>query len=281
VQRLALVAVALVALATPANGRASLFFLFDRPSASPNDRVTVRTVGTPQDFKLGEGVKPLQRPVRVYLVRIDVGVDVRSRFDQRLNFAGPVVLDKKGRGLLTFSVPPLDPGIYALAYWCPGCATKNRSRTFFVQPHRSQALLRINATQSCPVTLPNANTPPGQPRTVSWYGNGLLWAGLTPDGVYAVPQDRVGGDGSIGDKLLSVTTPPWRAPTISGERLDTPAPPLRVSGANQGSFDGADKPSFMTPVSFPTTGCWRVRERVADISLSYVVEVVVRTPPAP
>jgi hypothetical protein len=255
VQRLALVAVALVALATPANGRASLFFLFDRPSASPNDRVTVRTVGTPQDFKLGERVKPLQRPVRVYLVRIDVGVDVRSRFDQRLNFAGPVVLDKKGRGLLTFSVPPLDPGILRARVLVPRLRHQEsqpdilrpapplagapaHQRDAVVPGHASQ---REHATGSAAHRVLVRERPP--------------LGGLTPDGVYAVPQDRVGGDGSIGDKLLSVTTPPWRAPTISGERLDTPAPPLRVSGANQGSFDGADKPSFMTPVSFPTTGC--------------------------
>ena len=48
----------------------------------------------------------------------------------------------------------------------------------------------------------------GQPRSVSWYGNGLLWAGLTADGVYSVPPDHVGADGSIGNKLLWVTTPP-------------------------------------------------------------------------
>ncbi|MBA2463166.1 MAG: DUF2182 domain-containing protein [Actinobacteria bacterium] len=135
-----------------------------------------------------------------------------------MNFVGSVVPHKNGRGLLTSSVPPLDPGTYTLAYWCPGCATSSRGRTFFVQqsdqfvqPYRSQALLRINTTQSCPVTLPNANRPPGQPRNVSWYGNRLLWAGLVSDGIYAVPQDRVGADGSIGNKLLWVTTPPWRA----------------------------------------------------------------------
>jgi len=74
--------------------------------------------------------------------------------------------------------------------------------------YRSQALLRIESTASCPVTLPNGNRPPGQPRSVSWYGNGLPWAGLTSDGAYAVSPDRVDADGSIGNKLLWVTTPP-------------------------------------------------------------------------
>ena len=287
-QRLALIAVALVALAAPANGRAALFFLLDRPSASPNDRVTVRTGGTPRDFTLGQRMKPLQRPVRVYIVRTDVAADVHSRSDPRLNFVGAVLPDKNGRGLLTFSVPPLDSGTYTLAYRCPGCAAFSRGRTFFVQQpdqfvqrYRSQAVLRIDTTQSCPVTLPNANRPPGQPRSVSWYGNGLLWAGLSTDGIYAVPQDRVGADGSIGNKLLWVTTPPWQTPAISGERLDAPAPPLRVLGVNQGSFSSADKPSFMSAVNFPTPGCWKLRARVGDVSLSYVVDVVVRTTSTP
>jgi len=291
VQRFALIAVALVALAAPVNARAALFFVFDRPSATPNERVTVRTGGTPKDFKPSQQVTPLQRPVRLYLVRDEVAVETHSRVDPRLNFIGSVVPDKNGRGLLTFSAPPLDSGAYTLAYWCPGCATYSRGRRFFiqqpdqfVQPYRAQALLRINTTQSCPVTLPNANRPAGQPRkprNVSWYGNGLLWAGIASDGTYAVPQDRVGADGSIGDKLLWVTTPPWRAPAISGERLDAPAPPLRVLGVNQGSFSSADRPSFMSAVNFSAAGCWRLRARVGDLSLSYVVDVVVRTTSTP
>jgi len=272
VQRLALVAVALVALAVPANARAALVFVFDQPSASPNDRVTLRTGGTPKAFTLRQQMKPLQRPVRVYLVRADLATEIRSRLDPRLQFLASIALDQRGRALVTLSVPPLDSGTYTLAYWCPGCTTANSSRTFFVQ----RSGLRINATPSCPVTLPNASRPPDQPRS-SWYGNGLLWAGVGADGIYAVDQDDVGADGSIGNKLLWVTTPRWSRPTISGERLDADAPPLRVLRVNQGSFAGAP-PSYMSPVSFPTAGCWRLTARVDDVSLSYVVEVVVRTP---
>jgi hypothetical protein len=274
VQRLALVAVALVALGAPANARAALSFVFDQPSVSPNDRVTLRTSGTPTTFTLRQRVKPLRRPVRVYLVQADLAAEVHSRLDPRLSFIGSVVPDRKGRALVTVSVPPLQAGTYTLAYWCPGCATSSRGRTFFVQ----RSGLRVDPTQSCPVTLPNANTPPGQPRSAFWHGNGLLWAGLARDGIYAVPQDRVGADGSIFNKLPWVTTPPWERPTISGERLDATGPPLRVIAVNQGSYSGADKPSYMSAVEFPAAGCWRLTARVADVSLSYVVEVVVRTP---
>jgi hypothetical protein len=288
VQRFALLVVALAALAAPTNARAALFFLFDGPSATPNARVTVRTGATPSGFRLSQQVKPLQRAVRLYLVRKDAAAAVHSRLDPRLHFVGSIAPDQNGRGLLTFSAPPLDPKTYTLAYWCPACAAHSRGRTFFVQQpdqfvqrYRSRALLRIDTAQSCPVTLPNANAPPGQPGKVSWYGNGLLWAGITPDGIYAVPQDRVGADGSIGNKLLWVTTPRWARPTISGERLDAPAPPLRVLGVNQGSFSGAANPSFMSAVSFPSPGCWRLRARVGDVTLSYVVDVVVRPQAAP
>ena len=287
-QRLTLIAVVLVALAAPANAHAALFFLLDQSSASPNDRVTLRTGGTPTAFTPRQRVKPLQRPVRVYLVRTELAVETHSRLDPRLKFVGSVLPDRNGRALLTFSVPPLDAGTYTLAYWCPGCAASSRGRTFFVQHpdqfvqrYRSRTLLQIDTTQSCPVTLPNANRPPGQPRNVSWHGNGLLWAGVAADGTYAVDQDRVDADGSIGNKLLWVTTPPWSRPTISGERLDAPAPPLRVLGVNQGSFSSAAKPSFMSAINFPTAGCWRLTARVADVSLSYVVDVVVRTTPTP
>lgn len=281
-QRLALVAVALVALAAPANARASLFFLFDEPSASPNDRVTVRTGAAPKDFDVSQRVKPLQRAVRLYLLRNDIAADVHARTDRRLRYVGSVAPDRNGRGLLTFSVPPLDSGTYTLAYWCPACAGSSRGRTFFVQRpgqfvqrYRSQALLRISSTQSCPVTLPNANRPPGQPQNVSWYGNGLLWAGVARDGVYAVSPDDVEADGSIFNKLLWVTTPPWSRPTITGERIDASAPPLLVRGVNKGSFSSAAQPSFMSAVSFPSAGCWRLTARVEDVSLSYVVEVKV------
>lgn len=282
-KRLVLLAIALVALAAPANAGAALFYLVDRPTAAPNDLLTVRTGATPKQFTLTQRVKPFQRPVRLYLLREEFAAQVHSRLDSRLTFVGSIVSDKNGHGILKFSVPPLDAGTYTIAYWCPACAGYSRGRTFFVQNvdqfverYRSQALLRIESTASCPVTLPNGNRPHGQPRSVSWYGNGLLWAGLTTDGVYAVPPDRVEPDGSIFNKLLWVTTPPWRAPTLSGERLDEPAAPLRVLRINQGSFSNATNPSFMSPVFFPTAGCWRLRARVGDVSLTYVVSVVVR-----
>src|SRR5438094_10669361 len=125
--RLAIIALVLgVALAAPASAGAALFFLFDHASAAPNDRLTVRTGGTPKNFKLKQRVKPFQRPVRLYLVRKDLARQVRSRFDSRLNLIGSLVADKNGRGFMRFNVPPLDPATYTIAAWCPGCAAYSR-----------------------------------------------------------------------------------------------------------------------------------------------------------
>lgn len=249
--RLPLIAASLAALALPLDALAGSGIAFDRAAAQPNERVTVTSA-------LGE-------PVRLYLVRQDVARAVRSRTDRRLSSIGVVRANRS----LTFNLPPLDAGTYSLAVWCGRCKGA-RFRT-------GAARLRVLPSAGCPVTRPNGNRPSRQPRSVGWYGNGLLWAGLEADGTYSVPRDRVAADGSIGNKLLWVTAPPWDKPTVSGVRIDAAAPPLRVLGVNTGSFQSGDvDPSHMSAVSFPTSGCWRLTARVADVSLTYVVEVVIQ-----
>lgn len=246
--RLPLTAAFLLALVPPLDAGAGDVFVLDRASAAPNDRVTVRA-DTP-------------KPVRLYLAPGDAADRVRSRSDRRLSLVGSVA----PTGSLTFSVPPLDPGTYRLVLWCGRCEGARLRPT--------PARLRIRPTASCPVTKPNGNAPPGQPRTVSWHGNGFLWAGLDRDGTLTAKPDQVEPDGSIVDKLLWVTTPPWAKPTVTGERIDADAPPLRVVRVNTGSFSGAANASHMTPVGFPTAGCWRLTARLGDLSLTYVVRVV-------
>jgi hypothetical protein len=261
-RRALVTAATLVALAAPTDALAGQVFLFDRTSAKPNDRVTI------------QATTAARAAVRLYLVRADEVGRPRNPRDARLAFIGTLVPGRK----LTFSVPPLDAATYALASWCPRCSGAPFS---LQQPerltrgNRAKATLRIEETPTCPVTLPNGDRPAGQPRKMSWYGNGRLWAGLATDGTRPVQRFELAADGSIGDKLLWVTTPRLERPTISGERIDETGPPLRVLGVNRGSFSGAADPSYMSPVSFPTAGCWRLRARVGDVSLVYVVRVVV------
>jgi len=269
-RRTLVTAATLVALAAPTDALAGQVFLFDRTSAEPNERVTIRAAAS--------GKQAWLKPIRLYLVRTDEAGRARNQRDTRLTFVGSIVPDRNGRGALTFSVPPLDAAAYELASWCPRCTgapfSLQRPQRL-ARGNRAQATLQIEATPACPVTLPNGDRPPGQPRKMLWYGNGRLWAGLAADGTRPVQRFEVAADGSIGDKLLWVTTPRLERPTISGERIDETGPPLRVLGVNRGSFSGAADPSYMSPVSFPTAGCWRLRARVGDVSLVYVLRVVV------
>ena len=244
--RLPLITASFLALALPLDAQTASVFAFDRASAHPNERVTVRSASS--------------RAARLYLVRQDA-VGVMTRNDRRLSFIGTI----RANGSLTFSVPPLDAGRYRLAVSCARCRLTTAAAT-----------LRIRPSTSCPVTRPNGNRPRGQPASPLWHGNGHLWAGLEADGVYTATRDNVAADGSVFNKLPWVTPPPWNAPTISGERVDAKAPPLRVLSVNIGTSTDAAGPSYRSAVRFPTPGCWRLTARLGDVSLIYVVRVAVR-----
>lgn len=257
----------LIAAVATSSASAALFFLFGPTAANAGDIVTVRTGGTPASFTARQRRKPLQRPVRIYVVPSDVAHEVRSRFDPRISFVGSLVPDRDTRGLLSFRAPPLDSGTYAVAAWCPGCAASSRGETFFVlapaesSRYRKQMTLRLNlppVTPDCPVTKGR-------------YGNGILSTSVPgPDGVLATRKDP---DGSYFQKL-------WWLPkrgfggnlVVSGERLDAPAR-MTVHSVNWGhSSDG--RGSWASAVSFPSEGCWRLTGRVGDVSLTYVVRVI-------
>jgi hypothetical protein len=130
----------------------------------------------------------------------------------------------------------------------------------------------------CPVTLPRRFRPPAgaSPDALfgagSSYGNGRLWVGgLWPQGVIAVGPDFIEQDGSVGMKFGW-----WRQVrgrlTITGRRLDSPAPPLRSdvsSGYGMRGFQASG-------VYFPTEGCWEVTGKVGTTSLTFVTVVIKR-----
>ena len=64
-----------------------------------------------------------------------------------------------------------------------------------------------------------------------------------------------------------------RTLTVSGTRLDAPAPAMRVRDVNWG-YSSTGRGSWATPVAFPAPGCWRITARVAGLRLSYVTKVV-------
>lgn len=266
------------------NARAALFFLVAPTAAKPGDVVTVRTGGTPKSFRPGQRVKPFQRAIRLYLVRNRLAPDVRSRFDRRAHFIGRLVPDANGRGLLRFMVPPVDSGSYTVGAWCPDCAAYGGGRTWsvvhvakrnVVARYRPLMLLRVTTAPARPCPATTLNGRGGR------YGNGALWTTLLPGGTLAVTPDRVARDGSVGWKFAWTPTGIAVSPglTVSGRRLDAASPPLRVLGVAWGySYTSAGRRGggWASAVSFPSEGCWRITGRARDISLSFVVRVVVR-----
>ncbi len=138
---------------------------------------------------------------------------------------------------------------------------------------RAQPVTLADARR-CPVTIghPVPRTRPWREQLFGWpsaHGNGSLWVGaLWPHGVVIMTPDDVNPDGSLGMKfgwyrltsgLLSIT----------GRRLDAPAPPLSGQASNYGltGFNASG-------VRFPTEGCWQVTGRVGHVALSFVTFVI-------
>jgi hypothetical protein len=127
----------------------------------------------------------------------------------------------------------------------------------------------------CPVTRPSGSFHVVGAGSLN-YGNQRLHTNLWPHGTLRAGRLPNGGsyatvkhDGSIYAKLGW-----WRSAagtlTISGERLDGPAPPLRAD-VPAGYSDRGFQP---TGITFPSIGCWRIEGHLAGATLAFVVRVV-------
>jgi len=128
----------------------------------------------------------------------------------------------------------------------------------------------------CPVTIGHP-----VPRTAWWrhqlagwnsaYGNGKLWVGgLWPHGVVIMTRDDVGPDGRLGMKFGWYRLTNGYL-TITGRRLDAPAPPATgLTFAGSYGTTGFNA----SGVIFPTEGCWQVTGRVGRVALTFVTFVI-------
>jgi hypothetical protein len=126
----------------------------------------------------------------------------------------------------------------------------------------------------CPVTIghPVPSTMPWRELLFGWgsaYGNGSLWVGgLWPHGIVVITPDNVDPDGRLGMKFgwYRLTS---GALTITGRRLDGPAPPAsgQTSGYGLTGFNASG-------VTFPTAGCWQVTGHVGHAALTFVTFVI-------
>ena len=128
----------------------------------------------------------------------------------------------------------------------------------------------------CPVTIghPVPHAEPWRNQLFGWdsaYGNGSLWVGgLWLNGVVILTQDDAGPDGRLSMKFGWYRLTSGYL-TITGRRLDAPAPPA----AGQ-TFPGGYGPTGFNAsgVIFPTEGCWQVTGRVGRVALTFVTFVI-------
>jgi hypothetical protein len=129
------------------------------------------------------------------------------------------------------------------------------------------------ATADCPVTRPRPfEPPPGVSYEALFgadasHGNGQLWVGgLGSGGVVVVAEPDP--DGSLSMKFGWYRVTAGRL-TITGRRLDAPAPPARANVP-----DGYGDTGFQsTAVIFPTPGCWEITGTVGPTAITFVTLV--------
>jgi hypothetical protein len=158
----------------------------------------------------------------------------------------------------------------------PGAGPAERSPTAAeAGPARYPARpVTMAGARHCPVTIGHP-----VPRTKPWrdllfgsaraYGNGSLWVGaLWPHGVVFITPDNVDPAGRLEMKFGWYRLTSGYL-TITGRRLDAPAPPLsgQTSGYGLTGFNASG-------VIFPTEGCWRVTGRAGRAALTFVTFVI-------
>lgn len=172
-------------------------------------------------------------------------------------------------GAVTVAACTASPATHHSATQNPAASHAAGTRTSPPRP-----ITRADAAR-CPKTVTSYPTGlPGQSASslgqgVTIYGNGKLFVTLTTNGISVAPASFVHPDGSIGWKF-----PWWRYVsgdlTITGHRLDAPAPPLTSDVPPYGNTDFQ-----ASGVIFPTEGCWQVTGTVDhQTSLTFVTFVI-------
>lgn len=139
--------------------------------------------------------------------------------------------------------------------------------------------------QSCPVTRPYQTSlfVPSSPYPQKapggfWFGSDRLWTALPINGTWRGLPHYTPSDSTFRQKLFFYRqgydwhTEPQPKLTVTGRRLDSPAPPLLSDQANNG-WVRPDQPFMVTGINFPTLGCWEITARYQSDDLSFVIWV--------
>ena len=150
------------------------------------------------------------------------------------------------------------------------------------RPAISTSLALDAAPNSCHVTQP-PNLPfiPPSPYSPNalwndfWYGTDSLWTAVPRNGVWsALPHNPEGYTQKVfwWRKGYSWKEEPEPPLSVTGRRLDAPAPSLNVSRATNAFAEDIGS-AMLVGVDFPTLGCWEITGRYTGTELSFVVWV--------
>ena len=124
-------------------------------------------------------------------------------------------------------------------------------------------------TSSCEPTKPNGYTPPGAHARSNNHGADGLAVNL-----WTATAGSVAWQYDASARAVSVKygwfTPHNAAPTITGRRLDGPAPAL-IADVGALTWDEGD--FFPSLLYFPTRGCWQVTASAGGTTLTFGVDV--------
>jgi hypothetical protein len=134
----------------------------------------------------------------------------------------------------------------------------------------------------CRVTRPPTppfRPPPPYPARIGpesfWVGTEKLWIGLPASGTWALGHYSP-TESAFRQKLLwyrkgyDPHAEPVPKLSITGKRLDAPAPPLGVDGPN-GGWTCRTNTFMVVALNIPTVGCWEITGEYGDDKLSFVV----------
>ena len=141
-------------------------------------------------------------------------------------------------------------------------------------------------SEGCPVTTPYQSSlfvpPAPYPAEAGngyfWFGTDRLWTHRPTNGILrGLPVDTTSAHPTFSEKLFwwrqgyDGRMEPRPKLTVTGKRLDSPAPALEVSRPTTAIM--GDRSAMLVGVSFPTAGCWQITGNYANDELTLVVWV--------
>lgn len=165
-------------------------------------------------------------------------------------------------------MPNPPPDISALARLTPGLMG-------LMEGASKRAACPVTQPQDPPFTPPPPYPPDAPYPDEFWYGTDALWTMLRADGRWwHLPRTEAGYAQKVfwWREGYNWREEPQPELTVTGQRLDGPAPPLRASRATN-AFHPSFGSAMLVGVDIPTLGCWEITGRYGGHELSFVVWV--------